>query len=86
MFKERKCACCKKIIIRRSFVDYIYKKGDRVYCGWNCYRKDNAIIPPSSNTCVCCGEEIPEGLQVCSVCEKISKKKSGGDIYYREYN
>lgn len=23
----------------------------------------------SSNTCVCCNDEIPEGRQVCPVCE-----------------
>lgn len=25
--------------------------------------------PPSENTCVCCGEIIPEGRQVCAICE-----------------
>ena len=24
------------------------------------------------NTCVCCGREIPEGRQVCYICEKNS--------------
>ena len=28
----------------------------------------------SENTCICCGEPIPEGMQVCPKCEK------GGDI------
>lgn len=23
-----------------------------------------------SNTCVCCGRDIPEGVQVCKVCER----------------
>ena len=26
--------------------------------------------------CVCCGAVIPEGLQTCYKCEKISSKKS----------
>lgn len=31
-------------------------------------------IPPSGNTCVCCGEVIPEGLQVCTTClDKVFK-------------
>ena len=25
-----------------------------------------------SNTCVCCGEVIPEGVQVCTACTKTS--------------
>lgn len=30
-------------------------------------------IPPSENTCVCCGEVIPEGRQVCAICcEKVA--------------
>lgn len=28
-------------------------------------------LPPSDNTCVCCGEVIPEGRQVCLDCERI---------------
>lgn len=27
------------------------------------------------NRCVCCGELIPEGVQVCPNCEEISKNK-----------
>lgn len=26
------------------------------------------------NTCVCCGREIPEGLQVCKFCETSASK------------
>lgn len=26
------------------------------------------------NTCVCCGREIPEGLQVCKFCETNASK------------
>lgn len=76
MFKERKCACCGKLIIRRSFDNYTYKRGINVYCGWNCYRKDDVNVPPIDNTCVCCGKEIPEGMQVCKNCEKTSKKRN----------
>ncbi len=36
---------------------------------YECEQKGNAVIPPSENTCVCCGEVIPEGRQVCAVCE-----------------
>ena len=28
------------------------------------------IIPPRENTCVCCGEIIPEGRQVCPRCDR----------------
>lgn len=32
------------------------------------------------NTCVCCGEIIPEGRQVCPRCEKVpSGKKMKGE-------
>lgn len=30
-----------------------------------------------NNTCVCCGEIIPEGRMVCPICEKI-RAGSGG--------
>lgn len=26
------------------------------------------------NTCVCCGEMIPEGRQVCYICEKAAEE------------
>ena len=28
------------------------------------------IIPPRKNTCVCYDEVIPEGRQVCPICER----------------
>lgn len=28
-----------------------------------------------TNTCVCCGKTIPEGRQVCPVCENNPNKK-----------
>ena len=30
------------------------------------------------NTCVCCGEMIPEGRQVCYICEKGTTLPQGG--------
>lgn len=85
MFIEKKCAYCGKIIIRRCFNDYTYKRGEHVYCGWSCYRKDSVVLPPIENTCVCCGKRIPEGIQVCKTCEKIANKKASSDMYYREH-
>ena len=37
-----------------------------------------------NNTCICCGEPIPEGRQVCPECEKSKKdhiEKLAADIY-----
>lgn len=31
----------------------------------------------TENTCVCCGSVIPEGRQVCPVCEMAVSKKGG---------
>lgn len=39
MFQEKICACCGKKIVRPSFSDYIYRLGNKFYCGWNCYYK-----------------------------------------------
>ncbi len=33
----------------------------------------------ANNYCVCCGDEVPEGRQVCSICE-VEKLRSGGDL------
>lgn len=75
MFQERKCACCGKILIRRSFGSYIYKKDRNTYCGWNCYRKGERKASTVVNPCVCCGREVPEGRQVCLKCEELARKK-----------
>ncbi len=33
-----------------------------------------------SNYCVCCGEEIPEGMMVCPLCiEKVNQKDEEKD-------
>ena len=38
------------------------------------------------NRCVCCGEIIPEGRQVCPRCEKeVSGKMSVRDTYLKDY-
>lgn len=38
------------------------------------------------NRCVCCGEIIPEGRQVCMRCEKeVSGKMSVRDTYLKDY-
>ena len=38
------------------------------------------------NRCVCCGEIIPEGQQVCIRCEKeVSGKMSVRDTYLKDY-
>ena len=38
------------------------------------------------NRCVCCGEIIPEGQQVCMRCEKeVSGKMSVRDTYLKDY-
>ena len=38
------------------------------------------------NRCVCCGEIIPEGRQVCIRCEKeVSGKMSVRDTYLKDY-
>ena len=31
--------------------------------------KEIILTPPKENTCVSCGEIIPEGRQVCPICE-----------------
>ena len=40
----------------------------------------------TENRCVCCGEIIPEGYQVCMRCEKeVSGKMSVRDTYLKDY-
>lgn len=44
----------------------------------NCNKKFNdrpINIPPSENTCVCCGEVIPEGRHVCLKCEMVAPER-----------
>lgn len=35
-----------------------------------CYEEEP---PMSGNRCVCCGESIPEGIMVCSICSKFNE-------------
>ena len=28
-------------------------------------------MQPEGNTCICCGEQIPEGRSVCPICESV---------------
>ena len=67
---EKKCARCGKTFIVAP--QHIYKSNKKIYCSWTCYnhRKDEH--------CIMCGAIIPEGRQVCPICEteiKKSKKK-----------
>lgn len=41
------------------------------------------VIAESSNYCVMCNEEIPEGFQVCRICQN---KAEQGCIISRDYN
>lgn len=34
-----------------------------------------------TDTCVCCGREIPEGRQVCPTCESIEKSTVKSPLY-----
>ena len=40
---------------------------------------------PAIDTCVCCGEYVPEGRQVCPACEANANKKEGED-YGKHHN
>lgn len=35
--------------------------------------EDRYVRPPYENTCVCCGEVIPEGTQFCRKCDRETK-------------
>lgn len=37
---ERICPECGKKIVRVSFNDYVYRRGNKIYCSWTCYRKE----------------------------------------------
>jgi hypothetical protein len=70
------CECCKEAFDLDKAV--ILNAGGTPYyiceeCDGRC-RSTN--LPPSENTCVCCGEIIPEGRQVCPNCEKDIEEAS----------
>ena len=40
-----------------------------------------------NNTCICCGEIIPEGIMVCPLCEKLrTSRHPRSDLYIAERN
>lgn len=41
----------------------------------NSDKKDKGRMDVTSNYCVCCGTEIPEGSLVCRICRTIADKK-----------
>lgn len=66
--KTNVCPVCGKTSIPAPLHKYkirFYGSEKRV-CGYKCLRKWEYGI----NTCICCGEIIPEGRQVCPKCEK----------------
>ena len=39
----------------------------------------------NENRCVCCGRVIPEGRQVCPICEKEAGKRDNADYWLEEW-
>ena len=39
----------------------------------------------NNNRCVCCGEIIPEGRQVCPICERKSYSRDKVDYWWNEW-
>ena len=39
----------------------------------------------NDNRCVCCGRVIPEGRQVCPICEKNAGKRDAVDYWLNEW-
>ena len=39
----------------------------------------------NDNRCVCCGRIIPEGRQVCPVCEEKAKRRDIRDYWLNEW-
>lgn len=39
-----------------------------------------------NNTCICCGEIIPEGRQICVSCEQSVRKKKAKGVAKRKRN
>lgn len=63
--KTNVCPVCGKTFIPAPLHNYKIQHNKRV-CSYKCLRKWESGV----NTCVCCGEIIPEGRQVCPKCEK----------------
>ena len=36
----------------------------------------------AQNTCICCGETIPEGRQICKACDDVSNMQSAKPMKY----
>lgn len=43
-------------------------------------RNRSQSISRNTETCVCCGAEIPEGRQVCPVCEAKVREENNNDV------
>ena len=39
----------------------------------------------NDNRCVCCGRIIPEGRQVCPICEKNAGKREKAEYWWNEW-
>ena len=62
--KTNVCPVCGKTFIPAPLHSYMIT-GKRKVCSYKCMRKWES----GANTCVCCGDIIPEGRQVCPKCE-----------------
>lgn len=76
MMTQFKCDRCGKVDELDKALVHITDDGKQTYI---CKECDSKAGLPSDNTCVCCGEVIPEGMQVCAVCET----KNTGDAIAR---
>jgi hypothetical protein len=65
------CAWCGEYV-DESELEEVYDgdEGREVMICKKCFRD---LIVPSGDTCVCCGEIIPEGEQVCLNCRKVTE-------------
>lgn len=80
------CDCCgftcdldKLIILERDGVKYNICENCNAYADEHIImmieeRREKAGLP-SENTCVCCGEVIPEGRHVCLKCQKEARER-----------
>ena len=65
--KTNICPVCGKTFIPAPLHKYKIHHNKRV-CSYKCLRKWESGI----NSCVCCGDIIPEGRQVCPKCEGVN--------------
>ena len=64
------CIRCEKVKNETELVDVYDCEHDRT--DKMCKECVDAVFSPSENTCVCCGEIIPEGRHVCVKCEGVA--------------